>query len=167
MEFNQKCRACCGRYNRSGFPNPTFDTGWDETWIVKCQSFTFSVSMGKSLWSDFVTLYPRIIKLHVWDMAGQLRYGVCNPSFRAIRGIDLCKVCDLFQFTWFCSEIQKKYVQLVWTLTSVNFWWFASRTEEVSLFLTLRTEKVLTTWFIGPRRSGIFTNVMRLTLTWD
>ena len=41
MEFNQKCRACCGRYNRSGFPNPTFDTGWDETWIVKCQSFTF------------------------------------------------------------------------------------------------------------------------------
>ena len=68
--------------------------------------------MGKSLWSDFVTLYPRIIKLHVWDMAGQLRYGVCNPSFRAIRGIDLCKVCDLLQFTWFCSEIAiQTYVQ--------------------------------------------------------
>ena len=46
MEFNQ-CHACCGRYNWSGFPNPTFDIGWHETWIVKCQSFIFSVSMGQ------------------------------------------------------------------------------------------------------------------------
>ena len=39
--------SCVCRYHWSGFPNPTFDIGWDETWIVKCQSFIFSVSMGQ------------------------------------------------------------------------------------------------------------------------
>eukprot|EP00434_Breviolum_minutum_P015057 symbB.v1.2.013277.t1/scaffold879.1/size325971/24 len=59
-----------------------------------------------------LTLDGMIIKLHVWDMAGQLRYGVCNPSFRAIRGgVIVFDITDRESFNnvihW-AEEMQKK-----------------------------------------------------------